>query len=85
MARHDPQTAEMVDTQTALTCPYCLEQTVVKPAANYAPVYARCGACGKRFIVERMSDGIRALRIEGAPSCSDPDRRAIEMGAGQED
>jgi uncharacterized protein (DUF983 family) len=85
MARHDPQTTEIADTQAALTCPYCREQTMAEPAENYAPVYARCSVCGKRFIVERMSDGIRTLRIEGAPSCSDPDRREIEMGAGQED
>ena len=80
MSSLDKKTLEMV-----LACPYCRKQTVVVPAENYAPVYARCRACGKRFIVERISDGVQALKVEGAPVCSDPDRREIEMGAGQED
>lgn len=80
MSALDTQTLKMV-----LACPYCREQTVVSPAENFAPVYAHCQVCGKRFIVERIEDGVEALKVEGAPACSDPDRREIEMGAGQED
>ena len=68
-----------------IQCPYCRMRTNVEPAPDYEPIYARCAVCGKRFILERVIDGIQALKVEGAPVCSDPDRREIEMGAGQED
>ena len=79
------KTSETWRMEEAITCPYCLQRTTVQPARDYAPIYAHCKVCGKRFIVERIVDGIQALRIEGAPTCSDPDRREIEMGMGQED
>lgn len=78
-------TPEISRMEEAITCPYCLQRTMVQPAPDYAPIYAHCTVCDKRFIVERIVDGIQALRIEGAPTCSDPDRREIEMGQGQED
>ena len=80
--RINSETATM---EEKIQCPYCLKTTDVEPAPDYAPIYARCAVCGKRFILERVIDGIQALKIEGAPVCSDPDRREIEMGAGQED
>ena len=65
--------------------PYCFERTQVEPASNYAPIYVYCAECDRRFILERTIDGFQALRTENAPCCSDPDRREIEMGLGQED
>ena len=85
MLRPNRQILKTPNIEEVIHCPYCLEKTYVKPASDYAPIYARCTVCGKRFIVERIIDGFKALRIEGAPSCSDPDRREIEMGMGQED
>ena len=66
-------------------CPYCQENTAILPAANYRPIFVVCRVCGKQFIAERMKKGIQVLKVEGAPCCSDPDRRAIETGLGDED
>jgi hypothetical protein len=52
--------------------------------ANYAPVYAYCKSCSKKFIVERLAKGIQVMTREEAPCWSDPDCRAIEMGASDE-
>ena len=66
-------------------CPYCREHTPIKPAADYAPVYAYCAVCGKRFIVERIRNGIDVMRLEDAPCASDPECRVIEMAQGDEE
>ncbi len=66
-------------------CPYCDGETSVKLPGDYEPVYAFCGHCGKKFIVERMAEGFRALTREDAPCSSNPEWRAIEMGAGDEE
>jgi DNA-directed RNA polymerase subunit RPC12/RpoP len=79
------KTLETATLEEEIQCPYCLKTTNIKPAPDYAPIYARCAVCGKRFILERVIDGIQALRLEGAPVSSDPDRREIEMGMGQEE
>jgi hypothetical protein len=66
-------------------CPYCREFITFQPAADYAPVYNYCTACGKRFIVERLRNRIDAMRLEDAPCASDPECRIIEMGQGDEE
>lgn len=68
-----------------VTCPYCHERIQIKPASNYAPKYVQCSICHKRFIVERVQDGIQLLTLEEAPCCSDPDCRALEMAQGDEE
>jgi hypothetical protein len=65
-------------------CPYCDKETAITRPRDYAPVYAYCGLCGKKFIVERLANRIDVMTIEDAPSCSDPDRREIEMGGSDE-
>jgi hypothetical protein len=79
---HGPKPADM---EESIECPYCFERTQVEPASNYAPIYVYCAECDRRFILERTIDGFQALKTENAPCCSDPDRREIEMGLGQED
>ena len=66
-------------------CPYCSERTTVTLPADYEPVYAYCSACGKKFILERLSEGFQVLKREGAPCSSDPDCREIEIGGGDEE
>jgi len=65
-------------------CPYCGEETLFELPENYAPVFKYCDVCRKKFIVERLAEGIQAWTREDAPCCSDPDCRAIEMGAADE-
>ena len=69
----------------SIQCPYCHGATLIYPRADYRPVYAVCDGCGKKFVIERVADGIRAYTLESVPSCSDPHRRAIEMGQGDEE
>jgi hypothetical protein len=66
-------------------CPYCKEKTEFALPADYAPVYAWCRGCGKKFIAERRREGFRVVKVEGAPCGSDPDCREIEIGAGDEE
>lgn len=66
-------------------CPYCADRTLVELPADYEPVYAYCGCCGKKFIAERLAEGFQVLTIEEAPCCSDPDCREIEMGGSDEE
>ena len=65
-------------------CPYCRQDSSIVPPDDYAPAYAYCPNCSKKFIVERVAEGIQVLTLEEAPCCSDPDCRAIEMGASDE-
>jgi DNA-directed RNA polymerase subunit RPC12/RpoP len=85
MPKLNGKTLEPSNREEKIQCPYCLKHTNVVPASDYAPIYVRCAVCDKKFILERLIDGFQALRIEGAPCTSDPDRREIEMGLGQED
>ena len=66
------------------TCPYCGRNTSVDLPENYAPVFTRCRECGRQFILERLAEGFQVFTREAAPRCSDPDSRAIEMGASDE-
>jgi len=66
-------------------CPYCSERTSITVPADYEPVYAYCSDCGKKFILERLSEGFQVLKREGAPCSSDPDCREIEIGGGDEE
>lgn len=66
-------------------CPYCDAHTSVDLPGNYTPVYAYCGACGKKFIVERLAEGFQTLTLETAPCASDPDCREIEMAGYDEE
>jgi len=78
-----PESAVQESTKI-VKCPYCDKDTTITRPRDYAPVYAYCGLCGKKFIVERLANRIDIMTIEDAPSCSDPDRRAIEMGGSDE-
>jgi hypothetical protein len=70
----------MTTTETAL-CPYCQIHTTIELPDDYAPVFVYCGGCRKKFIAERRAQGFEVFRTEGAPCCSDPDCREIEMGS----
>ncbi|WDP92561.1 MAG: hypothetical protein HUN04_23690 [Desulfobacter sp.] len=72
-------------TNQETSCPYCGDTTGFEMPLDYAPVFVWCESCKKKFIIERLAKGFEAMTIEAAPSCSDPDRRAIEMGGGQEE
>ena len=65
-------------------CPYCGLDTSVKLPDNYAPRFVHCDACQKKFIVERLAHGFQTLSVEEAPCISNPDCRAIEAGAADE-
>ena len=66
-------------------CPYCSQRTSVELPATYRPVYAYCGACGKKFIAERLAKGFHTLTLEAAPCFSDPDCRELEMSGTAEE
>ena len=85
MSKLYPNTLETSVMRVEIRCPYCLMYTDAEPASNYEPIYVHCTVCSKKFILERIIDGFQALKIEGAPVSSDPDRREIEMGMGQEE
>lgn len=85
MSNHERHTATPVRLEEIARCPYCRGKTVVQLPPNYAPVYVHCMACGRRFIVERIKNGLDVLRLENAPCSSDPDCREIEMSQGQEE
>jgi len=85
MPRSNRHTLEASAIRVEIRCPYCLMHTEAEPASNYEPIYVPCKVCSQKFILERTMDGFQALKIEGAPCCSDPDRREIEMGMGQEE
>ena len=69
----------MTTTETA-GCPYCHAHTAIELPDDYAPVYVHCANCQKKFIAERRTTGFAVFTTEGAPCCSDPDCREIEMG-----
>ena len=79
-----PRRVETPPLETA-NCPYCNGKTGVDLPIDYAPVYAYCSFCSKKFIVERLAVGFQVLKPEEAPCCSDPDCRRIEMGGGDEE
>lgn len=85
MSNHKRQPAAFTNLEEIARCPYCREETVVQLPPNYAPVYVHCTVCGRRFIAERIENGLDVLRLENAPCSSDPDCREIEMSQGQED
>jgi DNA-directed RNA polymerase subunit RPC12/RpoP len=85
MANQEKRTVTPASLEEIARCPYCREKTVVQLPPNYAPVYVHCMACGRRFIAERIENGLDVLRVENAPCSSDPDCREIEMSQGQED
>jgi uncharacterized protein (DUF983 family) len=65
-------------------CPYCQAGQQLEHKGNYAPVYVDCQVCERRFIVEPLADGVAVFKEGEAPCCSDPDCRAVEMGAGDD-
>jgi len=85
MAKADIQSRETVIGDETVQCPYCLKSTSIVPAEDYRPIYAFCRVCGNRFIGQRIRGGIRAMKVESAPACDDPDRREIEFGLGDEE
>jgi len=76
-------TADKADSKV-VRCPYCSQATAIEVPVNFAPVYAHCACCSKKFIAERLSDGLQVLTLEEAPCCSDPDCRELEMGSSDE-
>ena len=80
----NPDLPSVVESLKMAKCPYCSESTSIVIPEDYAPVYAFCENCSKKFIVERLADRIQVLTIEEAPCCSDPDCREIEMGGSDE-
>jgi hypothetical protein len=72
-------------TSEEVQCPYCHKETLIVPAVDYEPIFVQCTLCGKRFVVERTRDSFQTFKAEGCPCCSDPDRRVIETGLGDED
>ena len=68
----------------SVQCPYCSEETVIDMPEDYAPVFAYCDVCSKKYILERLAEGVQVLTVEGAPCCSNPDCREIEMGGSDE-
>lgn len=71
--------------QASVSCAYCGVSARLDLPENYAPRYADCPACGKRFIVERVGEALTAHTQENAPCCSDPHCREIELGAGNDE
>jgi hypothetical protein len=68
----------------AAQCPYCQAQTTIDLPIDYAPVFVYCDSCSKKFIAERRAQGFDVFTEEGAPCCSNPDCREIEMAASDE-
>jgi DNA-directed RNA polymerase subunit RPC12/RpoP len=85
MTNHERHTPESIRLEETARCPYCREETALQLPPNYAPVYVHCIACGRRFIAERIKNGLNVFRLENAPCSSDPDCRETEMGQGQEE
>ncbi len=67
-----------------LNCPYCGASCASPAPKDYSPRYLECGQCGRRFIAEPTASGFDVYRDGEAPCCSDPDCRAIELGAGDD-
>ena len=84
VAMNEPIKVDKTSVETT-PCPYCEEVVSVDLPGDYRPVYAYCGLCGKKFIVERLSEGFHALKIEEATCLSDPEWRDIEFAAGDEE
>ena len=72
------------DLSVTARCPYCGAPTPITLPEDYAPTYADCVICGKRFIMERLAEGFEVMTIEAAPCSSNPDWREIEMGGSDE-
>lgn len=70
--------------QIKVKCPYCNANTSINEPVDYAPFYATCRKCSQKFIVERCAKGIDIMKTEGAPCCSDPDCRELEMASSDE-
>ena len=85
MSNQETHSATFVGLEETARCPYCREETAVQLPPNYAPVYVHCTACGRKFIAERIKNGLDVFRLENAPCSSDPDCRDIEMSQGQEE
>jgi Zn ribbon nucleic-acid-binding protein len=85
MTNHNRNTTTLYHFEQTARCPYCRENTAVQLPPDYSPVYVHCIACGRRFIAERIKNGLDVFRLENAPCSSDPDCRETEMGQGQED
>jgi hypothetical protein len=73
----------MTTTETA-QCPHCQTDTSIELPDNYAPVFVFCTHCHEKFIVERRAQGFDVFTEWGAPRCSNPDCREIEMAASDE-
>lgn len=85
MNTHSQAALKPLESDVVHPCPYCQATIPLEPAADYAPVYNDCPACGKRFIVERLREGFSVIRREGAPCMSDPECRICEMSQGDEE
>lgn len=66
-------------------CPYCHGNQMVAHPGGYAPIYAECASCGKRFILEPERHGVAVYKVEDTPCCSDPDCLETELAASEND
>ena len=73
----------MLETIT-VTCPYCDAPYELPTPKDYSPRYLTCGECNKRFIMEPTASDYAIYKDGEAPCCSDPECRALEMGAGDD-
>lgn len=71
--------------QVEISCAYCFESCVVEQPEDFEGRYEECPSCGKRFIYERSSDGMRTWTLADAPCCSDPNCRETELSQGDEE
>lgn len=69
----------------AIQCPGCHAPQTAEHPGGYAPIYVDCPACGNRFVLEPVRNGVKTYREGEAPCCSDPDCRATELGDGGND
>lgn len=71
-------------TRITVTCPLCRTRHQIDQPDGYGPVFHDCRKGKGRFIVERTSKGYDVLAEVGAPCCSNPDCRCVEMSAGDD-
>lgn len=65
-------------------CPYCSKDKSIDTLKDYSPAYTYCDICNKKFVVEKLAEGIQVFTIAEAPYSSDPDCIEIEMGSSDE-
>ena len=67
-----------------IQCPHCHAAMHAEHPGGYEPIHVDCASCGEQFILEPVANGVKTYRKGEAPCCSDPECRAIELGAGND-